>query len=199
MINLLTIKKNVTNELIINKSKFIAFIIKITNENEVNISLNKIKKNYPGATHYCYAYIINNIKRFNDDGEPGGTAGMPILNVLENNNLTNILCVIVRYFGGIKLGAGGLVRAYSNATSQAIGKTQIVKLVPGKEIEINFSYNNIKNVEYLLKDNKIIDKQFNETINFIFLISCDNYQEIEKKLKLLTNYINIKTNILIEK
>ena len=106
--------------IIINKSKFICELIYINNENEIIKRLNTIKNKYKDATHYCYAYICDNVKRFNDDGEPGGTAGMPILNVLENNNLNHVLCVVIRYFGGIKLGAGGLVRAYSDVTLQAI-------------------------------------------------------------------------------
>ena len=99
----------------INKSKFYGIIIPINNIEEIPNILNNIKNEYKDATHYCYAYILDNIKRFNDDGEPGGTAGMPILNVLENNNLNHLLAVVVRYFGGIKLGAGGLVRAYTNS------------------------------------------------------------------------------------
>ena len=90
--------------------------------------MKSIKNKYKDATLHCYAYIIDNIKRFSDDNEPGGTAGMPILNVLENNDLNHILCIVVRYFGGIKLGANGLVRAYSGSCNEAIDCSSVVEL-----------------------------------------------------------------------
>ena len=108
------------NTIIINKSKFIALIYYIDNINEINNLLDKVKKEYKDATHYCYAYILDNSEKANDDGEPTGTAGLPILNVLKKENLNHVLCIVVRYFGGIKLGAGGLIRAYSNATKEVI-------------------------------------------------------------------------------
>ena len=104
----------------IKKSKFIACLFLVTEEDEVDEYLKQIKLDYPGATHYCYAYIIGANQKCSDDHEPHGTAGAPILNVLIKRKLDYVLCVVVRYFGGIKLGAGGLVRAYSNATSQVL-------------------------------------------------------------------------------
>ena len=109
---------NKTTELVINKSRFITCLFKVNSENEVSDYLNQIKNEYKNATHYCYAYIIDDIKRYNDDNEP--TAGIPILNTLESNNLNYVLCIIVRYFGGIKLGVGGLARAYGNSCLTAI-------------------------------------------------------------------------------
>ena len=106
-----TIKENNTYELEIKKSKFISKIYKVKNIDKVNTILSDLKKEYSDATHHCYAYIINEHKKSSDDGEPGGTAGIPILQVLDKNNLNYVLCVVIRYFGGIKLGAGGLVRA----------------------------------------------------------------------------------------
>ena len=117
-----TIKENIINEIVIQKSRFITCLYKINNKDEVNKHLDKIKDDYPFATHYCYAYRLDNIEKCSDDGEPKGTAGTPILHVLQMNNLTNILCVVIRYFGGIKLGAGGLVRAYTNSFVKALGK-----------------------------------------------------------------------------
>ena len=187
-----SIKENVYNEYVINKSKFITELIKINNTNDININLDNIKKKYTGATHYCYAYIIDNEKRFNDDGEPSGTAGMPILNVLENNHLNNILCVVIRYFGGIKLGAGGLVRAYTKSVTEALDKANIVNLKEGFKITIEFNYENTKTIDNLLKNNEIIDKQFGELITYTFLIDKDKFEEIK-------DYLNIikKENILI--
>ena len=117
-----SIKEEVINEIIINKSKFITVLTNINDINKIKEKLEDIKKTYKDATHYCYAYIINNHEKCSDNGEPSGTAGMPILNVLKQNNLTNILCVVIRYFGGIKLGAGGLIRAYSTSASEALNK-----------------------------------------------------------------------------
>ena len=176
-----SIEKNTEQTYIINKSKFITKLYRVeTEENVLNI-LNNLKKEYKDATHICYAYIIGNTKRFNDDGEPGGTAGMPILNVLENNNVDYILAVVIRYFGGIKLGAGGLVRAYSNSVSETL-KDNITEYVLGKQIKITFDYNNVKEIDNILKDEEIISKEFNEQIEYIVNIkniNLPNYVKID--------------------
>lgn len=188
-----TINNNIVNEYEINKSKFITLIYKINNKKEINNIINDIKNQYKDATHYCYSYIINNEYHFSDDNEPGGTAGLPIYEVLKKNNLTNVLCVVVRYFGGIKLGAGGLIRAYTKSVTLALEKTPLKELVNGYEIEIVTSYEDLKNIEYLLKDTKIIYKEFNENIKFIIQIEKD-------KINILNNYnYKILNNIEIEK
>lgn len=193
-----SINKNVVNEIIINKSRFITKLIKINNEDEVKIKLDYIKKEYKDATHYCYAYITGNTKRFNDDGEPGGTAGMPILNVLENNNLTNILCVVIRYFGGIKLGAGGLVRTYTKAVTEALNNTKIIDLADGFSVKLEFDYNKIKIIDNILKDIKISYKEYDENIIYEFLIEKNKFNGIKKELE--NNSINLKIidSILVE-
>lgn len=123
------IDKNIENEIIIKKSRFITKLYYIEDINEVSNIINDLKKEYKKCTHICYAYIIEEKEKAFDDGEPSHTAGRPILNVLQKKNITNILVVVIRYFGGIKLGAGGLTRAYSNCTSEAF------KLVNIKEKE----------------------------------------------------------------
>ena len=123
-----TIKNDLNGELIVNKSRFITYVYKVNNVLEVNEKIDALKAKYKDATHYCYSYIIDNIKRFNDDKEPNHTAGMPILNVLESKNLNYVLAVVVRYFGGVKLGAGGLVRAYTNAVSNTISNESIIPI-----------------------------------------------------------------------
>ncbi len=170
-----TIDNNVKNEIIINKSKFITYIYKVTNEKEVKDILLNLKLEYSDATHICYSFIINNIKRFNDDGEPSHTAGMPILSVLENNNLDNVLAVVIRYFGGIKLGTGGLVRAYSNSIIEALNKANIIKLKKEYECKIKFKYENINQVNYILKDYKITYKEYDQYITYIFIYEENNY------------------------
>ena len=117
-----TILNNYVSELEINKSRFITLLYKVDNIDLIKEKLDLVKDLYKDATHYCYAYIIDNNKKSSDDGEPGGTAGVPIMEVLLKNDLNYVLCVVVRYFGGIKLGAGGLVRAYTKTTSLAVSQ-----------------------------------------------------------------------------
>ena len=175
------VKSIITNkeqEYITNKSKFIAKLYKVTNEKQIIDILDELKKEYKDSTHICYAYIIDNVKRFNDDGEPGGTAGMPILNVLENNNLNYIFAVVIRYFGGIKLGAGGLIRAYSNSVSETL-KNNIKELEQSIRIEISFDYLNSKKIEFLLKDVQK-DKYFGNNVKYEFYIPIQTYNTIKK-------------------
>ena len=171
--------------IVINKSKFICELLYINNQDEIDSKLKDIKHKYKGATHYCYAYIYDNNKRFNDDGEPGGTAGMPILNVLENNNLNHVLCVVIRYFGGIKLGAGGLVRAYTKSVTSCLENTKIIDKKECQLIKITFSYDKVKIIDKIINKN-ILLKEFENSITYTIAISKD---EVKNKLKLLENYI----------
>lgn len=186
-----TIKKEITNEIIINKSKFITILTPIQEVNQINKILENIKKKYKDATHYCYGYKIKTYEKCSDDGEPGGTAGMPILKILKINDLTNILCIVVRYFGGIKLGAGGLVRAYSNSVQEALKKSQIGLLTKGYRITINLEYKNIKKTDYLLKKYDI-QKTFKNKITYTFNIEENEYSNIKDKLKSLSDIIEKK-------
>lgn len=121
------INKNAENEIIIKKSRFITKLYYIENTNKVNDIINELKKEYKKCTHICYSYIIGPNAKAIDDGEPSGTAGKPILNVLQKKNMTNVLCVVIRYFGGIKLGAGGLVRAYTKSASEVIKLVNLIE------------------------------------------------------------------------
>lgn len=190
-----TVKENIENEIIINKSRFITLLIKINNLDEIEKNLKEIKKKYKDATHYCYAYIIGNKEKCSDNGEPSGTAGIPILNVLKQNDLTNILCVVIRYFGGIKLGAGGLIRAYSTSASEALNKTNIVNLIKGYKIVIEFNYDNIKQINYLLKDIQI-KKEYGNTITYTFNIKEDSLNKIENELSKISK-IKLKKEITL--
>ena len=190
-----TVKENIENEIIINKSRFITLLIKINNLDEIEKNLKEIKKKYKDATHYCYAYTIGNKEKCSDNGEPSGTAGMPILNVLKQNDLTNILCVVIRYFGGIKLGAGGLIRAYSTSASEALNKTNIVNLIKGYKIVIEFNYDNIKQINYLLKDIQI-KKEYSNTITYTFNIKENSLNKIENELSKISK-IKLKKEITL--
>ena len=180
MVNFMFCVNNSENIIIINKSKFITNIFYINDLNDINIYLNKIKEKYKDATHHCYAYIINNTKRFNDDGEPNGTAGMPILDCLEKNKLNHTLCIVTRYFGGIKLGAGGLVRAYSNSISNALKNSKFFKLKDGYKIKITFEYNNSKQIDNLVKDYEITKKEYGKVITYELLITNDFLNKLNK-------------------
>ena len=178
-----TIKYNITHEYIVQKSKFISMLYQVNNEEEVINILNRLKLEYKDATHICYAYIINNIKRFQDDGEPSGTAGMPILNVLENQKLNLILAVVIRYFGVIKLGAGGLVRAYTTSVVEALENQDLGEIVSGYKVTITFQYNNSKLIDNTLKNYTIINKEFDSEITYIVNIPKTEYIKIENIIK----------------
>lgn len=170
-----TIKENVKNEIIINKSRFITCLFKLKDEKDVKTLIEKIKKEYKDATHYCYAYVFDNTKRFNDDGEPSHTAGMPMLNVLENKKLNHVLAIVIRYFGGIKLGANGLIRAYTNSVAQAIKDDNITPIIKKYKVKIEFDYKDINNVNYILKDYKVTYKEYDENVIYEFEYENNNY------------------------
>ena len=187
-----TIKENIENQIEIKNSKFITILIKISNNN-ISSYLEQAKEKYPKATHYCYAYIYNDDKKSSDDGEPGGTAGMPMLNVLEKEELNNILAITIRYFGGIKLGAGGLVRAYTKSITETLKQTEYIELIEGYKIEIKFPYTEEKQINYILKNQEILTQTYQEQIIYQALIP----KELEKKL---INYqYQISEKIYIEK
>ena len=163
------IKEDIMNEMIIKHSRFITFLIKCERKKDIKALLSKIKLEYPKANHYCYAYRLYDSQGSSDDGEPSGTAGLPILNVLEKESISNILCIVVRYFGGIKLGGGGLIRAYSKSASVALSFANKEKLVLGYKIKLFFDYHQQREIDYLLKDTKVIYKNFDYMITYTIL------------------------------
>lgn len=190
---MLSIMNSDKYEYIEKNSKFISLIFRVYSKDEVNFYLDKVKKEYTGASHYCYGYVIDNDIRMNDDGEPSGTAGSPILKQIQNNNLNYTLIIVVRYFGGIKLGAGPLTRAYAKVAREVIKNDNIIELVKGYDIDITFNYNDIKNIDYLLNNCKIINKIFDNDITY-------NVYVTKEVLDLLSNYnIKIKKEIFIQK
>ncbi len=181
------IENNVCNEIEINKSKFITYLYKIKDKDEVLKYLTILKIEHKTATHICYAYILDNTVKYNDDNEPQGTAGLPILEVLKKNNLNHVVCFVVRYFGGIKLGSGGLIRAYSNSVSLCLKKTHIIETQKLMKIKLTLSYQDNKLIKKLLTNN-ILETIYDEKITYILVIN----QELKAKL----DSYNLKYEIL---
>lgn len=156
-----TILANSSSELDVKKSKFIANIIKITDEQDAKEKLNQIRKEYSDARHNCYAYIVydnetkTKIEKSSDDREPSGTAGIPMLTLLQKNNLVNVLIVVTRYFGGILLGTGGLVRAYTDSSKQALEAAKIIELQYGEILEYCIEYDEFEYFKYICEKNNI--------------------------------------------
>ncbi len=156
-----TVKSDGSDEIVIQKSRFIGHVKRVETEEEAQAFISEIKKRHHDATHNCSAYMIgeqNLIQKANDDGEPSGTAGVPILEVLKKKDLKDTAVVVTRYFGGIKLGAGGLIRAYSSTTSQALETTGIVKrqLMQKSLVTVDYALlgkleNQLRNSPHLLK------------------------------------------------
>lgn len=190
------IKENIKNSIIIKRSEFITCLFKIGSEVEIKKILENIKQEYKDATHYCYAYIFDKKRKASDDGEPGGTAGIPILEVLIKNNVTNILCVVIRYFGGIKLGAGSLSRAYSKSAKEALDKATLLKLIPSLKIEITFNYDKSRIIDNLLKDICIMEKQFNETIKYVINIESNNKEIIDTLKNICLSFSIIENSVI---
>ena len=195
MENFITIKENVTAEITEKKSKFIVNLIKVKNKEEAENEINKIKKEYHDARHNCIAYRVAEngqiIEKSSDDGEPSGTAGGPMLNILQKNNLCNLVIVVTRYFGGILLGTGGLVRAYSEATQQAIEKsTKVIKVI-GIEMTIELDYSNLEKFKYYCKNNNINIKKIDYMDNIILKIEMEE----SVKEKIIDDIKNKKLNI----
>lgn len=199
-----TINKDVSSEIVEKKSKFIANIYYLESVEDAEEKIKEVKKTYFDARHNCYAFSIYTkdgiINRFSDDGEPSGTAGAPMLNILNSKGLTNILVIVTRYFGGILLGTGGLVRAYTGATQEALNKIVEIEKDIGLETKIEVSYSDFEKFKYYLKQNeiKLLNSEYSENIVSIIEITEEKLQ----KIKINRNELNFKIlsiNILREK
>ncbi|RPG58448.1 MAG: YigZ family protein [Flavobacteriales bacterium TMED191] len=169
-------------------SKFIAYTFRVYDEKEAKTKINEIKKSEPSANHYCYAYVLNPDKsnyRINDDGEPKSTAGRQIYKQIQKFQLTNILIVVVRYFGGIKLGIPGLIRCYSTSALLAIEKTKILTKDIEEKYYLHFRYNEINEVMKLMKEYnlRIIEKKFDSNCKLTFMVPKIKSKIIIKRIK----------------
>ena len=185
-----TIKENVEAEIVEKKSKFIANIFYVESKEEAEKIIKEINKKYHDARHNCYAYRITEesgiLEKSSDDGEPSGTAGAPMLNILAKNNLSNILVIVTRYFGGILLGTGGLVRAYSSACTSAIEKSEVYEMDFYELYEIELSYEELKNFKNFAQNNNIIIKseEFLENVKLkVAIKNVEILKEMEKNVK----------------
>ena len=176
-----------SDELIINKSRFICYGSPAGSEEEALAFLRSIRSRHADATHNCYAYAIGanmGIMRYSDDGEPGGTAGLPMMEVIKARQVTNCIVVVTRYFGGILLGSGGLVRAYSQGTSMAISACGVGTIYPTARYLISLSYPLLGRAEYFLKSQpvKLEEKQYTSSVTMQIIVKTEYENEFVTSL-----------------
>ena len=182
-----TIKEDGQVQEEIKKSRFICHAKRVYSEEEARDFITAIKKEHYKATHNCSAFIIgerSEIKRTSDDGEPSGTAGIPMLGVLENHNLTNVCMVVTRYFGGIKLGAGGLIRAYASSVALAVKEIGIIEIKEQAGIAIQMSYAQYQEYSNFLKEYNLmeLDTNFTDQVDTMIYVDKEEKENIKAAL-----------------
>lgn len=187
-----TINKKANAEIIEKKSRFIANILPVSSEDEAINFISSIKKEHYNARHNCYAYVIKGdipIIRFSDDGEPSGTAGKPILDVLQGNDIQNAVIVVTRYFGGTLLGTGGLVRAYGKSAKEALINAQIVTMNSYQKIFIEVDYSLIGKIQYKISSENIIliNTEYTDIVTFSVYVCIDDVKSFIDDIINLTN------------
>ena len=186
-----TVKKRAEDMFVEKKSEFIGYISPVANEEEALAFISEIKKKHADATHNCHAYILQSteIARFSDDGEPSGTAGMPMLEVIKREGLTGVCIVVTRYFGGILLGAGGLVRAYAKGAKIAIDAAGICSFVPFTEFSLNCDYSDYEKIRRDLeaKSIKCDDTEFGADVTLKLACRNELYEGFRDYAVNLTN------------
>jgi len=193
----LTIQATGQHDLEIKKSRFITDIARVTTEDEAKAFLATVSAREPKANHHCWAYVLgehDEIQRESDNGEPSGTAGVPILTVLQRNQLHNVIAVVTRYFGGIKLGAGGLIRAYSNATSTAIEAVGVVKRVRQRALTLTVDYANYDRLSHYLTEEKIttLDTAYTDAVAVTIAVDLDKVDATQQAITdLLSNRLTV--------
>lgn len=175
-----TISKAVESEINVKKSQFICHLFPTRTKKESKEIILKVNEQYGDATHNCTAYIVSDGEGFDDDGEPGGTAGKPMINVLRKNDLHNVTAVVTRYFGGIKLGAGGLVRAYSKSVLEAINEAEILEVEIYDVYNLIFEYCDIKLADTEVRNNnlEVINKDYSDKV--LYEVVSKDFRDIEK-------------------
>ncbi len=181
------IKMGGSGEIIEKKSRFIANVFDVDGEEKAAEYINEVRKRYWDARHNCWAYVIggsNEIQRFSDDGEPSGTAGKPILEVLDGSQVRNCLIVVTRYFGGTLLGTGGLVRAYQAASKAGLENSEIMDVVSGVRLSLELTYNNVGKMQFICAETKasIIDSLYGENVHMDIVVGQENYIRFAEKI-----------------
>ncbi|WP_270180114.1 YigZ family protein [Alkalihalobacillus sp. CinArs1] len=195
----LTVKGEGEHEIVIQKSRFITHVKRTTTEEEAQAFIQHIKKKHNNATHNCSAYLIgeqDHIQKANDDGEPSGTAGVPMLEVLKKKQLKDTTVVVTRYFGGIKLGAGGLIRAYGQSVSEGINATGIVERKLMTKIQTNIDYTLLGKVENEIRSSNYILEEINYLDNVQVIVIVERGEE-EDYIEWMTNLTSGKGNITV--
>lgn len=187
-----TINERATAEIVEKKSRFIANVLPVSSEKEAINFISLIKKQFYDARHNCFAYIIKNnvpIIRFSDDGEPSGTAGKPILDILLGEKLENVVVIVTRYFGGTLLGTGGLVRAYGKAAKEGILSAKIIEMNSYNKVTLVSDYFISGKIQYEITKNNyiLIDTKYSDVVTFEIYIKSDLLDEFEKHIINLTN------------
>lgn len=196
---MLRIQKTYENKIVIEKSQFITRIFRVNNIDEVNSILEEIRKKHYDATHNCYAYILGDnaeIQKCSDDGEPQKTAGAPMMDVLKKNNVTNILAIVTRYFGGILLGAGGLVRAYSESVAECLKLAKLYDIKPVTKFMLTTSYSGYNTILKVMPYLNIKDVSYTQDV--IITGYCDNEKFSNLKDELFKYKIDSSSLIKIE-
>ena len=187
-----TIYKGAEAEIIEKKSRFVATVCLVETEAEATAFIEKMKKKNWNATHNCSAYVVGEraeVVRCSDDGEPSGTAGRPMLDVLQGGGLTNVAVVVTRYFGGTLLGTGGLVRAYAQATQAGLAESTIIEKILGTMISIETDYNGVGKIQYLLgqRNIPIMDSLYTEQVQIKILLPQEEVPALEAEIIDATN------------
>lgn len=182
-----TVRGYGTGEIVEKKSRFIAEVFPVSSENEVSAYIEKIKKQYWDARHHCWAYVIGRnpgMERMSDDGEPAGTAGKPILEVIRGRGLSDVLVVVTRYFGGTLLGTGGLVRAYTAAAVEGLAQAGILRKLPGVRLKIGTDYTGLGKILYLLAQRGIgvLDTVYTDRVEILAAVSGEDMESLEKEI-----------------
>lgn len=186
-----TIHERAEKEIVINKSRFIGHVMPVTSEEEAKAFVDEIKKKHRTATHNVPIYLIgedHGIQKYSDDGEPSGTAGVPVLNMLKNEGITDIAVVITRYFGGVKLGTGGLVRAYTQSAKEALEVAQVIEMVQYELIQVTLEYNQHGKIQHYLENNP---QYFLKETLYTDKVSVLIYSKLEDKETLLGKLLDI--------
>ena len=188
----ITIKENSYDEFVEKKSTFITHLVRVTSEEEAREFVQKMKKKHYDATHVCSCYVVgdnNEITRANDDGEPSGTAGAPMLDVLVKNEIKNVCATVIRYFGGTKLGTGGLVRAYGGGVINALKNATLVERKDALEIRLELDYSLNGKIEYEIeKTNFIVNNlEYTDKIIYTIYVMEEDYESFQSWIANLTN------------